>query len=159
MKERIAALISYIDKEWETVNGIVKELTVSAKRLNKKSKQDKIVYTAYLLHNLYCAFEDLFKTIAKTFENNIDDPSQYHMELLKRMKMPVYKIRPEFLSDENFITLNELRKFRHLFRHAYEYELDGEKVISLTRKYLTKAKNIENDKNIFKKFLLEAIEK
>lgn len=40
---------------------------------------------AKVSHNLYCAFEDLFKIVAETFENHIQDKSKYHQELLKRM--------------------------------------------------------------------------
>ena len=82
----------------------------------------------YQLHNLYCAFEDLFKIVAKTFENHIEDKSKYHVELLKRMTIRIEKIRPSLLSRETYVLLDDLRSFRHFFRHAYSYELDERKV-------------------------------
>ncbi|GFP25393.1 hypothetical protein HKBW3S25_00865 [Candidatus Hakubella thermalkaliphila] len=60
---------------------------IYAKLEERKRKRGKtgIESVAYQLHNLYCAFKDLFKIIANTFENHIQDKSQYHLELLKRM--------------------------------------------------------------------------
>jgi uncharacterized protein YutE (UPF0331/DUF86 family) len=96
----------------------------------RKAIKDKIVLEslAYQLHNLYCAFEDLFKIVAGYFENNIEDRRKYHRELLWRMTVSVEGVRPSLLSSEAFVLLDSLRAFRHFFRHAYAYELDPKKV-------------------------------
>jgi uncharacterized protein YutE (UPF0331/DUF86 family) len=96
----------------------------------RKALKDKIVLEslAYQLHNLYCAFEDLFKIVAGYFENNIEDRRKYHRELLWRMTVSVEGVRPSLLSSETFVLLDSLRAFRHFFRHAYAYELDPKKV-------------------------------
>jgi uncharacterized protein YutE (UPF0331/DUF86 family) len=83
---------------------------------------------AYQLHNLYCAFEDLFKIVADTFENRIEERARYHRELLWRMRIPIEGVRPALLSEESYKLLDSLRAFRHVFRHAYSYELDPKKV-------------------------------
>ncbi|GFP31917.1 hypothetical protein HKBW3S42_00223 [Candidatus Hakubella thermalkaliphila] len=103
---------------------------IYAKLEERKRKRGKtgIESVAYQLHNLYCAFEDLFKIIANTFENHIQDKSQYHLELLKRMTMPIEGVRPSLLSQKSYVLLDNLRSFRHFFRHAYSYELDERKV-------------------------------
>lgn len=80
--------------------------------------------TAYQLHNLYSAVEDLFKIIAGAFENSVTDLSQWHTELLRRMTLDVPGVRPALLSQESADLLNELRAFRHFFRHAYGQSLD-----------------------------------
>ena len=83
---------------------------------------------AYQLHNLYCAFEDLMKIVADFFENHIDDSAHYHSALLWRMKMPIEGVRPALLSETSYKLLDSLRAFRHVFRHAYSYELDPKKL-------------------------------
>ena len=83
---------------------------------------------AYQLHNLYCAFEDLLKIVADFFENHIDDSAHYHSALLWRMKMPIEGVRPALLSETSYKLLESLRAFRHVFRHAYSYELDPKKL-------------------------------
>ena len=83
---------------------------------------------AYQLHNLYCAFEDLMKIVADFFENHIDDSAHYHSALLWRMKMPIEGVRPALLSETSYKLLDSLRAFRHVFRHAYSYEIDPNKL-------------------------------
>ena len=83
---------------------------------------------AYQLHNLYCAFEDLMKIVADFFENHIDDSAYYHSALLWRMKTSIEGVRPALLSETSYKLLESLRAFRHVFRHAYSYELDPKKL-------------------------------
>jgi uncharacterized protein YutE (UPF0331/DUF86 family) len=83
---------------------------------------------AYQLHNLYCAFEDLSKIVADFFENHIEESAHYHRALLWRMKMPIEGVRPALLSETSYKLLDSLRAFRHVFRHAYSYELDSKKL-------------------------------
>lgn len=111
--------------------------------------------TAYQLHNLYCAFEDLFKIVSDVFENHIQDKSQYHIELLKRMTISIEGIRPLLLSQESYILLDNIRSFRHLFRHAYAYELDRRKV-QIVLEDATKLKAIyRNEIDTFLNSLME----
>ena len=82
---------------------------------------------AYLLHNLYSAFEGYFLRIAKHFENSIDD-SAWHRELVERMKIDIPGIRPAVIDQELEETLDELRRFRHLFRNLYKSRLKPHRV-------------------------------
>ncbi|MCS6936253.1 MAG: hypothetical protein NZ610_01725 [Candidatus Bipolaricaulota bacterium] len=95
----------------------------------------------YQLHNLYSAFEDLFKIVAEFFENRIAERAEYHRELLRRMKIPIETVRPALLSEESYRLLDNLRAFRHFFRHAYEAELDPKRVALVVEDAL-KLKNI-----------------
>jgi len=83
---------------------------------------------AYQLHNLYCSFEDLLKIVADFFENHINDSVHYHSALLWRMKTLIDGVRPALLSELSHRLLDSLRAFRHVFRHAYSYELDPKKL-------------------------------
>ncbi len=123
-KESLAILRAEIRAQVEEIEGIYARLE------DRKRKKDKAAMESvgYQLHNLYCAFEDLFKVVAETFENHIQDKSKYHLELLKRMAIPIEGVRPRLLSQESFPLLDNLRSFRHLFRHAYSYELDERKL-------------------------------
>lgn len=123
-KERLILLESAIRSQVEMIETIYKKIE------ERKSKKGRWVVEniGYQLHNLYCAFEDLFKIIAAELENNIDDKSKYHFELLRRMSITINGIRPRLLSDQSFHLLNNLRSFRHFFRHSYSYELDKRKV-------------------------------
>ena len=84
----------------------------------------------YQLHNLYGAFEQLFEEVAQCFENRVDD-ARYHADLIRRMQLDIRGIRPALLSEETAHDLDELRRFRHLFRHAYGTDLDAARVDDL----------------------------
>jgi uncharacterized protein YutE (UPF0331/DUF86 family) len=54
----------------------------------------------------------------------------------QRMLVEIEGVRPALLSIAGYRYLNELRGFRHVFRHAYSYGLDDERVSALLRKIL-----------------------
>ena len=150
-KESLSLLLGYLSNQMGLLRRILKEVEDT----NPTSKE-KTSHLAYLIHNFYCALEDVFQEIARTFENRIEDPSKYHRELLNRMQLDMPGIRPRLLSRESRLALDELRGFRHIFRHAYDYELDPDKVSGLKHKILTHWKHIEKDVEIFTDFLQHA---
>jgi hypothetical protein len=107
--------------------------------------REMIDSSGYWMHNLYCAFEDLFKLVSAFWENNLSSDGDYHVNLLKRMMINIKDIRPALLSLESYGYLNELRGFRHVFRHAYSYGLDDERVGYLIRKTLSKKEMVLAD--------------
>jgi hypothetical protein len=80
----------------------------------------------YLLHNFYNGCENIFKLIARFFENDVSRDT-WHKDLLKRMKLEIEGYRPKVIDDTLFALLDDFRGFRHFFRHAYTFELDWEK--------------------------------
>ena len=69
------------------------------------------------------------------------------------MVIDVPKIRPCVLSEDSFQTLDELRGFRHIFRHSYTYKLAPEKVATLKKNLLVSWKIVEKDMADFEAFL------
>ena len=103
---------------------------------------------AYQLHNIYSAFEQLFEEVARFFENRIDE-ARYHADLIRRMQLEIRGIRPALLSEETASDLDELRRFRHLFRHAYATDLDPTKVAKLAAKAPGIRRAFEQDFELF----------
>jgi hypothetical protein len=89
---------------------------------------EQTIVAGYYLHNLYTAFEHIFERVAETFENHIADKSQWHAQLLRRMALDVPGLRPRLIGDEAQECLDELRRFRHVFRSAYTISLDKERL-------------------------------
>ena len=89
--------------------------------------QESVDSMGYKLHNLYGAYEQLFKIVANFFENEIEG-ARYHADLLRRMKLTIEGIRPSLMSEGTYLLLDELRRFRHFFRHAYGVELKAGRV-------------------------------
>jgi len=98
------------------------------------SGEEQLIAMAYYFHNLYCAFESLFQRIAQVFENQLSDQAGWHAELLRRMTLDIKGIRPQLLSQATYDSLDELRRFRHLFRSAYRLHLDAERLALVHKK-------------------------
>lgn len=121
---RLAVLRAEVAKQLEVIDKIYR-------RIKERRKAEDVVHLeslGYQLHNLYCAFEDLFKIVARFFENEVADEARYHAELLRRMTLHIKGVRPALLTEETARLLDSLRAFRHFFRHAYTYELDPRKL-------------------------------
>ena len=82
----------------------------------------------YYLHLIYSLFENLFTRIAAAFENRIANQAHWHTELLRRMTLDVKETRPPVIGQETFACLDELRRFRHLFRNAYLLHFDADRL-------------------------------
>ena len=68
-KERIAILKAELEAQAGEIEKIYARLDERSKKKGKAAAES----IGYQLHNLYCAFEDLFEIVARTFENNIHD--------------------------------------------------------------------------------------
>lgn len=156
MKERLSLLISYIDEQERILENITEKISYN---LTDPDVQDEktTVFLSYQLHNFYSGMEDLFEEVAKVFENYVEEREKFHIKLLKRMKLNVEGVRPNLLSEKSFKVLNELRKFRHIFRHAYDYELDAGRVKELSQMVMDNFSQVKKDLDEFKSFIRSAL--
>ena len=136
-QKQIVVFLAEFDFQVKQIDSIYESLKKKASTIEKKRGTVESVESAgYWMHNLYCAFEDLFKLVAGFWENNLSANGEYHIHLLKRMLVEIEGVRPALLTNASYRFLNELRGFRHVFRHAYSYGLDNERVGALLRKIL-----------------------
>jgi len=147
-KERLAVLLGYLQNQRLEINNLFTII-----KNTSTENEEKTVYLGYMLHNLYCALEDLFKRVAETFENNVDDLSRYHRDLLRRMSFELPGVRPALLTAQTYRTLDELHRFRHLFRHAYAYQLDPRRVADLQSVIINVKEELDADLDNYNRFL------
>jgi len=124
---RLKVLQADVEAQLEKIEQVYEELEDRAAQM-RSNHPGSIESAAYQLHNLYSAAEDLFKIVAGAFENSVTDLSRWHTELLGRMTLNIRGVRPALLSTESAELLDELRAFRHVFRHAYLKRLDFSRV-------------------------------
>ena len=137
MNEKIIILYNSLRKDIQAVDEIYAEL--GATLLNDTADQKDVIVTAYRLHNLFSAFENMFVNIAAVFENSIDEAGRWHSQLLERMTLTAMPLRPQVIDEEAFDALDELRRFRHLFRHAYSKRLHADRLnLVLQRAFVLK---------------------
>ena len=125
---RLELLRQDLQDQWEIIDRVFAK--IADRSVGPSPSAVQVEALAYQLHNLYGACEQLFELIARAFENQIDGPT-YHVDLLRRMKAEIAGVRPALLTEGLATTLNELRGFRHFFRHAYDSELHSGRVTAL----------------------------
>jgi len=121
MDEKTILLMRTIRRGMEDIAAIYGQL--ESHPLEADMDPDTLIVVAYHLHNLYNAFENIFQNIAAVFENSTDDVAKWHAQLLERMQLDVMPLRPAVIDRTAYEALEELRRFRHLFRHAYTVRL------------------------------------
>ena len=131
MNVQIQILKADITADLVAIAEIYQALKRSGTELHEESQR---IVTAYYLHNLYCAFESIFQRIATVFGNHLSERAGWHADLLRRMTLDISDLRPRVLSQPAYDALDELRRFRHVFRSAYRLNLDAERLDLVCRK-------------------------
>ena len=136
MKYSIELLRADILDELEKLLIIKKEFRKIEEKISLDS-EDMSFYDrgaiGYILHNFYNGCENIFRLIARFFENDLE-PNGWHHDLLKRMKIEINGFRHRVIDEELYLLLDDFRAFRHKFRHSYSFELDWEKEQIVARK-------------------------
>ncbi len=135
MAEEYLVLDRRIRKDLEVLDKLWAELA-SVQLDSLETDRRDVIFVGYQLHNLYNAVENIFRNIATTFGNHLSDQSGWHADLLDRMRLDLTPLRPPVVDDTTFAQLDELRRFRHVFRAAYSINLDTERMAIVQRKAL-----------------------
>jgi len=98
----------------------------------QRSPDQQDVYldsVALNLHGFYSWVERLFELIARHVDRDLDlaTGETWHQDLLQRMTKDIQE-RPALISGESASMLDELRRFRHLLRNIYTFNLVPEKM-------------------------------
>jgi len=98
----------------------------------QRSPDQQDVYldsVALNLHGFYSWVERLFELIVRHVDRDLDlaTGETWHQDLLQRMTKDIQE-RPALISGESASMLDELRRFRHLLRNIYTFNLVPEKM-------------------------------
>lgn len=150
MNEPLRLLQAEIRDDMQTLAAAYQKLQQLSQR---PLDQETAILVAYYLHVIYGLFENLFTRIAANFGNHVDNSTQWHTLLLKRMTLEIAEIRPPVISQEMFGYLDELRRFRHLFRNAYVLHFDLDRLRLVLRDAWQLQKIYQTELNAFLDFL------
>ena len=151
-KTIINTLVSDVDFLLKQVDELDGKLSVNIENIHEHAH---LVTAAYHLNGIYSCLEDVFFKIAKVFENRVENPSSWHRELLERMRIDVRNIRPHVISGKTYPLLDEMRRFRHVFRSSYMFSLKRPQVELLARQWDEGKRGIKKEITLF----LRAVEK
>ena len=88
---------------------------------------------AAMLHSFYTGIENLFKRVAVELDGQPVRGEAWHRDLLRQMTV-AGSVRTGWLSPELHEVLLDYLRFRHVFRNAYSFDLQWEKLAPLVLK-------------------------
>lgn len=126
----------------ERINGEAPELDRLVARVQQRWSYSKVtpeqqdIYleaVALYLHGFYSGIERLFELIARHVDQSQPSGDTWHRDLLAQMAADRPNARPSVISQETAIKLDEFRRFRHLVRNIYTFNLVPEKMENLVQ--------------------------
>ncbi len=150
--EKYAILLGYFDKQIVIIKKLYNEIIHIDITI-----YDKRYLFALKTQQFYTSIEDLFKQIAKSFENHIESMSNFHKEVLVRLSTEVPGIRPALLSKANLTLLDKVRAFRHFIRHAYDCELDEKELQLIQDRLRNEFNHVLKDLEVFRAYIKKMV--
>ena len=110
------------------------------------------------LHSYYTILESLIERLAVTLEGRLPPGPATQTELLRSAVRPLPGVRPAILDGSALDALDELRRFRHFFRHAYALDLRFDKLRRVLDPFGALHGTVSADLARFTAFLTKLIE-
>lgn len=130
MIERYQVLTNRITFEISNLETVI----LRGKRAMKayhSDQEDKDLFldsVALSLHDFYTGLEVIFTKIATIVDGNLPTGNQWHQDLLIQMSLDLSITRPPVISNQTLEQLDEYRRFRHVLRNVYGFQLDSQKI-------------------------------
>lgn len=124
--DRIALQI--LEDGWEQDARVMRRAIEILESRLRDSTESRWAAAAFEINRTYNILEKAFERLCETFENHLQKTGRYHDTLIERVTLELKGIRPAFLPAEAVRDVRELKGFRHLFRHAYDLDLDPARI-------------------------------
>ena len=122
-----------INQELDKISQALQQLEMFLKQLTNQSEaiyQEAFVNSIALnLQGIYTGIERIFQVIAKEIDLRVPTGDKWHRDLLEQMTVDIPHVRNAVITEETRLILDELRRFRHVVRSAYSFQLDEKKVL------------------------------
>lgn len=103
---------------------------------------------AAMLHSFYTGVENIFKRVVIEIDGAPPQGGSWHRELLDRVTH-LSAARPAVISTSLRETLRGYLDFRHVFRNAYSFQLQWEKMASLVLECEETLQKLEAELDVF----------
>ena len=85
------------------------------------------------LHSFYTGAERIFERISTKIDYRMATGYDWHRQLLDQMSVSIREVREAVISEETKQCLEEFRRFGHVVRSIYAYQLETSRVMELAR--------------------------
>jgi len=126
-----------IENDQEALNQLTRELSqlglypdITASRIGGFEKESSFAcrLVGTYLSDYYEGMENIAKRIAKEVDGHISSGDEWHKELIDQVSRELPGKRPAVFSEQTYELLDELRRFRHVFRAKYGFRLNPDKI-------------------------------
>jgi hypothetical protein len=107
------------------------------------------------IHGFYSGLEKLFEMIATNIDKSSPTGKTWHRELLYKMAEEVPAVRPAVINSSWLPQLDELRRFRHLVRNVYTFNIVPTKVDPIVAVLPDLRSHIKEELLAFADFLID----
>ncbi len=126
---RVARLRASVAAEREAMAQLFARVSARQAALARgEASEGAEAVVAVSLHHYYTAAETVLTRIAREVDEDVPRGGSAHKRLLDQLSVEIPGVRPKVLSAASYQGLDELRKFRHFFRHAYVVDLDPDQL-------------------------------
>ena len=108
-----------------------------------------------ILHDFYNGIENICSRIANEIDGGLPKGNGWHRRVLESMSLDLSGVRPALFSMGTVKSLDEYRRFRHIFRHMYGSHLDWVRIKPLLHKLALVFSEVKKETFEFTIFLKE----
>jgi hypothetical protein len=123
LNEELLELALRIRSELNSIERTVERSQAAWQHFLESDSPFLIGSSALNLHGFYTGTESLFEAIISDVDRSFPEGKTWHQTLLKQMAIDLPTIRPSVISEDSRIALDEYRKFRHVVRHIYSFNI------------------------------------
>lgn len=146
-----------ISQELNKISQAIQQLALFREQLNTISDE---IYQAALvnsialnLQGIYTGIERIFEVIATEIDLRLPTGNKWHRDLLDQMAVDIPNVRKKVITEETRLILDELRRFRHVVRSAYSFQLDQPKVLGVATQFFGGYQNLIQEIQLFCDYL------
>jgi hypothetical protein len=143
--------------EIATARQLLSQLAAEVESVRKQHpgvvSREVLALLAIDLHSYYTKLESLLERILVSFEGHTPRGESGHAGLLRVASLALPGIRPAIFGQDARDALDELRNFRHFFRHAYALDLRADKLDRVLQLFLPAYPVIDRELVVFVAFV------
>lgn len=146
IKERINIELQEISNIIENINKYYRQITSEQGKPYESALANAL---ALNIHSFYTAVERIFQLIATKIDYSLPSGEQWHRQLLDQMSTTIPEVRKAVISPDTQLKLEEFRRFRHVVRSVYAYQLETKRIFDLVIELISFYDNFIAEINCF----------
>ena len=153
MTDFLTELAEQIDGEIANLERVVRDAEEGWQKFISSGDRLYLISVAFNLHGFYTGVEQLFEDITTFFNEKMPRSETWHKGLLLQVATEIPELRPAVISQRSRDALDEYRKFRHLVRNIYPFQLEAARIQPLVESATNILALFKSDLLEFTKFL------